>query len=80
MVLQGVEAKAAVGAGGSEWAFVRVFALADAAKRRAYLSNPTIGIRQARVARRCGLRLALVPTAKEATAVAHWPVRDALVP
>jgi hypothetical protein len=63
MVLQGVEAKSAVGAGGSKWTFVRVFALPDAAKRRAYLSNPTIGIRQARVARRCGLRIALVPTA-----------------
>jgi hypothetical protein len=51
-----------------------VFALPDATDRRTHFPDGTIGVRCAQVSFRRRLRIAFVPTAQEAAAVAQRPV------
>jgi hypothetical protein len=74
ILFERVEAKTVFCARRAQGALVRVFALPDATDRRTHFPDGTIGVRCAQVSFRRRLRIAFVPTAQEAAAVAQRPV------
>lgn len=74
---EGVEAQAVVCAGRTHRTFVFLLALAGAAKGGTKLTYCAVGVRFAEVALRRRLRVAFVPPAQEAAALAQGPVGDA---
>jgi len=77
LLFERVQAKAVVRTGRTHWTVVRFLAFADAAKRRAKLTNGAVGVGGAKISLRRGLRIAFVPPAQETAALAQGPVGDA---
>jgi len=76
-LFQRVEAKAIVGTSRPNWTVIRFFAFADAAKRRAKLTDRAVVVYRTKISLRRRLRVAFVSSTEETAALAQGPVGDA---